>query len=82
MVEIARDRREILTGLFEEWEETLLWSCLQGCMGRAWADDEHHPRAAQVVVGDFLFWEVTAPSRKRPYWQPTFPAILQLRKLW
>lgn len=55
MVEIARDRREILTGLFEEWEETLLWSCLQGCMGRAWADDEHHPRAAQVVVGDFLF---------------------------
>ena len=42
--------------LFEGWEETMVWSCLQGCMGYAIVDHEETPRAAQLVVGDFCFF--------------------------
>jgi GNAT superfamily N-acetyltransferase len=38
------------------WNETLIWSCLQGCMGYAIADDEQNPSAAQIIVGDFCFF--------------------------
>lgn len=34
----------------------MIWSCLQGCMGYAIADQEEAPRAAQIVVGDFCFF--------------------------
>ncbi|MDP4152221.1 MAG: GNAT family N-acetyltransferase [Bacillota bacterium] len=41
--------------LFSGWEETMIWSCLQGCMGYATADDEENPSAALITVGDFCF---------------------------
>lgn len=48
--------KSIVAGLFEGWQETLIWSCLQDCMGRAYADDEENPQSAQIVVGDFCFF--------------------------
>lgn len=42
--------------LFSGWDETLIWSALQGHMGHAVADDEANPRSAQIVVGDFCFF--------------------------
>ena len=47
---------ERVAPLFAGWEETMIWSCLQGCMGYAIADQEEAPRAAQIVVGDFCFF--------------------------
>ena len=41
--------------LFSGWNETLIWSVLQGHMGYAIADNEVAPEAAQVVLGDFCF---------------------------
>lgn len=41
---------------FFGWEETFIWSCLQGCMGYAIADDAENPTAAQIVVGDICFF--------------------------
>lgn len=41
--------------LFSRWEETLVWSCLQGCMGYATADNDEDPTAAMITVGDFCF---------------------------
>lgn len=41
--------------LFDGWEETLIWSCLQGCMGYAIADNDQKPSAALITVGDFCF---------------------------
>ena len=55
MVSMAGDSLEKLAPLFEGWEETLVWSVLQGCMGRAWADSRRHPQAALLWVGDFFF---------------------------
>ena len=43
-----------IADLFAGWEETLIWSCLQDCMGRAYADTEEDPQSAQIVVGDFV----------------------------
>lgn len=41
--------------LFENWNETLIWSCLQGYMGTAWADNKVTPKSAQIVIADFCF---------------------------
>lgn len=45
-----------LEKLFEGWQETLIWSCLQGCMGRAYADNINNPKSAQILIGDFCFF--------------------------
>ena len=53
-VEIMEKNR--IADLFAGWEETLIWSCLQDCMGRAFADSLENPRSAQILVGDFCFF--------------------------
>lgn len=53
-VEIMEKNR--IADLFAGWEETLIWSCLQDCMGRAFADSVENPRSAQILVGDFCFF--------------------------
>jgi RimJ/RimL family protein N-acetyltransferase len=42
--------------IFQSWNETMIWSCLQGYMGKAWADDVQNPKSAQIIVGDFCFF--------------------------
>ena len=41
--------------LFRGWQETMIWSCLQGVMGQIFADEPQHPSAAAAVLGDFCF---------------------------
>ena len=41
--------------LFKDWEETMIWSCLQGVMGKIYADDSVCPRCAMALLGDFGF---------------------------
>ena len=48
--------RYLLAPLFEGWQETMIWSFLQGHMGFALTDNEAAPTAAQIVVGDFCFF--------------------------
>lgn len=52
---------ELTTGekaapLFENWEETLIWSCLQGIMGKIYGDDLNDPSSVMAVIGDFAFF--------------------------
>ncbi|MCM1121344.1 MAG: GNAT family N-acetyltransferase [Eubacterium sp.] len=42
--------------LFDGWEETIVWSCLQGVMGRIYATDINHPVSAMATLGDFAFF--------------------------
>lgn len=42
--------------LFEGWEETLIWSCLQGIMGRVYGDDPANPGSVMATLGDFSFF--------------------------
>lgn len=41
--------------LFEGWEETLIWSCLQNVMGHIYVRDINQPVSAVAVLGDFAF---------------------------
>lgn len=40
--------------LFQGWQETLIWSCLQGVMGKVYATENN--RSAMAVLGDFCFF--------------------------
>ena len=42
--------------LFEGWNETIIWSCLQGIMGNIYADDSTRPNSAMAILGDFAFF--------------------------
>jgi len=42
--------------LFGNWEETLIWSCLQKIMGDMYADDLEEPQSAMAILGDFCFF--------------------------
>lgn len=41
--------------LFENWQETMIWSCLQGIMGNIYTDNAEYPTSAMAVLGDFCF---------------------------
>ncbi len=46
---------EMVEHLFAGWEETLIWSCLQGVMGKIYAAEGKEIRAAMALLGDFCF---------------------------
>lgn len=55
--------------LFEGWEETLIWSCLQGVMGTVYVDSPEHPASAMALLGDFCFL-AGEPDRELVLWEP------------
>lgn len=46
---------EIVAPLFEGWQETLIWSCLQKVMGQVYVSCTRNPVSALAVLGDFCF---------------------------
>lgn len=42
------------TNIFAGWDETLIWSCLQGVMGAIYTSDSKD--AAMAILGDFAFY--------------------------
>jgi GNAT superfamily N-acetyltransferase len=55
MVKVAKEDMHKIASLFEGWDETMIWSCLQGVMGDAWADSLDNPVSAQIITADFCF---------------------------
>ncbi len=55
MIKIEKENMHSIAALFKDWNETLIWSCLQGFMGQAFADREENPASAQIIIGDFCF---------------------------
>lgn len=45
--------RASIAPLFGQWEETFIWSYLQGCMGSAYACGKEIPVSAAIESGDF-----------------------------
>lgn len=56
--------------LFGGTKETLIWSCLEGCMGAVYVDNPKHPRSAMALLGDFCFFAGKA-SRDAVGFKPT-----------
>lgn len=42
--------------LFEGWEETLIYSCLQKVMGKVYVTDKDNPKSAYAFIGCFAFY--------------------------
>lgn len=42
--------------LFGQWQETMIWSCLQQVMGVIYVDDDINPHSAMAFLGDFCFF--------------------------
>lgn len=55
--------------LFADWQETCIWSALQGIMGDIYAEDTEHPDAAMVILGDFCFF-AGEPSKDLVAYKP------------
>ncbi|WP_195268779.1 GNAT family N-acetyltransferase [Eubacterium sp. 1001713B170207_170306_E7] len=53
---ISKKDRNRIAPLFEGWNETPVWSYLQGHLGQAFVDDPDSPRSAQILIGDFCFF--------------------------
>ena len=48
--------KQSIAPLFDGWNETMIFSCLQDVMGVAYADSLITPTAAQISLGDFCFF--------------------------
>lgn len=47
---------ESIRPLFNGWKETLIYSCLDGSMGRAYTDNLENPESAQIIIADLCFF--------------------------
>ena len=59
--------RKTVLSLFDGWDETLIWSCLQGIMGNIYTTDLRKPTAAMAIVGDFAFFAGAASTELVSY---------------
>ena len=53
---VTRIQGEKVEKLFEGWDETLIWSCLQGVMGSLYGNSQEEPDSAAACLGDFAFF--------------------------
>ena len=49
------ERPQKAAPLFEGWQQTMIWSCLQGIMGHLYADSREEFTCAMAMLGDFCF---------------------------
>lgn len=45
-----------VTALFDGWNSALIWSCLQGHMGKMTLNNERNPSSAMIEIGEFCFF--------------------------
>ena len=77
MIRKVTDTKQVKP-LFDGWEETMIWSCLQGVMGDLYEDypgdaadsiQISGPEAAKAILGDFVFL-AGKPSEELLSYQP------------
>lgn len=66
MIYEITDTRKVLP-LFGEQDKPLIWSCLQGIMGKIYANDCNVPTAAMAMIGDFTFFAGKADTELVSY---------------
>jgi len=53
---IEVDANQEIKQLFAGWEKTMIWSCLQGCMGKLYAMEDEDLKSARIIIGDCCFF--------------------------
>lgn len=56
MYHLKKEEMNKIASLFDGCNDTLVLSCLQGYMGRAWTDNIDNPKSAQIITADFCFF--------------------------
>jgi GNAT superfamily N-acetyltransferase len=46
---------QLTNSIFGDWQETLIFSCLQQVMGEIYVDSQEQPTCAMALIGDFCF---------------------------
>lgn len=60
---------QLVNSIFGDWQETLIWSCLQQVMGEIYVDSLEHPTCAMALIGDFCFLAGT-PNEELAFFKP------------
>lgn len=55
MYQLKKGETEKIIPFMKKISDSLIISCIQGYVGRAWINDREHPTAARVISGDFCF---------------------------
>lgn len=45
---------EIVESIFGDWDETIIWSCVQGIMGEVFVDSLDQPKSSLAKLGRIL----------------------------
>lgn len=77
---------EKVRGIFKEWQETIIWSCLERTMGDVFADASESPESAMAILGDFCFLS-GRPNRelaayKPEQWERSFVIMVPQNEEW
>ena len=56
--------------LFNDWQETMIWSCIQQVMGTIYVDDVEHPESVMAALADFVFY-AGKPCKELVLFKPT-----------
>ena len=56
MIKLETSQMHKIAPLFQNVQETMIWSCLQGIMGDAWADNIGDPACARIIIADVCFF--------------------------
>lgn len=72
--------------LFKNWDETMIWSCLQGIMGDIYSDPQKGYASAKAVAGDFYCFAGKAERELLLYYpegeKPEFAIFVPQTKEW
>lgn len=82
---IRNKRHKQNSPLFGHWEETLIWSCLQGIMGKYMQTTSPPLLVAMAVIGFHLFAGEPAPeliAYRPPHCTQNFMIAVPQNKLW
>lgn len=68
--------------LFAGWQQTMIWSCVQGCMGAVYARQGGKPEAAKAVVGGFCFFAGKPDQELMEYKDAAYEIMVPQNKEW
>lgn len=74
MYQLQKEDLPNMAHLFKDWEETMIYSCLQGKMGTAWANSKDNPISAKILIADFCFYAGVADAQLARHIPEHFPS--------
>lgn len=63
------EHTEAAAPIFQNWQETIIWSCLDKTMGRIYTEYLNTPASAMAILGDFCFF-AGIPNRELVLYKP------------